>query len=96
VLIGILKLDVEIMDLLLQELNHGISLAHDSVMLLDLALKLANTSISILKILEKLLNLLIPCVCHHVVGPCKVSGLRKPLTQKTLETVQCIHEPHRS
>jgi hypothetical protein len=62
VLIGILKLDVEIMDLLLQELNHGISLAHDSVMLLDLALKLANTCIPILKILGKLLNLLIPCV----------------------------------
>jgi hypothetical protein len=59
VLIGILQLDVEIMDLLLQELNHGISLAHDSVMLLDLALKLANTSIPILKILGKLLNLLI-------------------------------------
>jgi hypothetical protein len=95
-LFGILQLNVEIMDLLLQEFNHGISLAHVSVMLLDLALKLANTSISILKILGKLLNLLIPCVCHHVVGLSKVSGLLKPLIQKSLEMVQCIHAPHRS
>jgi hypothetical protein len=64
----------------------GIPLAYDSVMLLDLALKLANTSISIL------LNLLIPCVCHHVVALSMVSGLRKPLTQKSLEMVQCIHD----
>jgi hypothetical protein len=87
VLIGICQLAVEIMDLLLQELNHGIPLSHDSVILLDLALKLANTSISIPKILGKLLNLLIPCVCHHVVGLSKASGLCKPLTQKSLEMV---------
>jgi hypothetical protein len=45
-----------------------------------LALNLANTSISILKILGKLLNLLISGVCHHVVGLSNVSGLHKPLT----------------
>jgi hypothetical protein len=61
-----------------------------------LALKLANTSIPILKILGKLLNLLIPCVCHHVVGLSEVSGLCKPLTHKSLEMVKCIHAPHRS
>jgi hypothetical protein len=58
-LIDIIQLNVQVMNLLLQELKQRISLAHDSVMLLDLALKLANTSIPILKILGKLLNLLI-------------------------------------
>jgi hypothetical protein len=51
VLVGILQLNVEIMDLLLQELSHGISLTHDSVMLLHLALKLGNGSIPIFHLL---------------------------------------------
>jgi hypothetical protein len=91
--IGILQLDVEVIDLLLQKLNHRLVLTHGGLKCLNLAFKLANPSISITNLLTQVLHLLVPQTDYPLEGLSKVYHLCHPLTLKGLQAVKCIHAP---
>jgi hypothetical protein len=91
--IGVLQLDVEVMDLLFQKLNHRRVLTHGGLKCLNLAFKLANPSISITNLLNQVLHLLVPQTDCPLEGMSKVYHLCHPLTLKGLQAVECIHAP---
>jgi hypothetical protein len=91
--IGVPQLDVEVMDLLLQKLNHRLVLTHGGLKCLNLAFKLANPSISITNLLTQVLHLPIPQTDCPLVGLSKAYHLCHPLTLKGLQSVKCIHVP---
>jgi hypothetical protein len=91
--IGILQIDLEVMDLLFQELNHCLVHTHGGLKCLHLAFKLANPSISITNLLNQVLHLLVPQTYCPMEGLSKVYHLCHPLTLKCLQSVECIHAP---
>jgi hypothetical protein len=91
--IGILQIDVEVMDLLFQELNHRLVLTHGGLQCLHLTFKLANPSISITNLLNQVLHLLVPQINCPLEGLSKVYHLCHSFTLKCLQSVECIHAP---
>jgi hypothetical protein len=91
--IDVLQLDAEVMDLLLQKLNHRLVLTHGGLKCLNFAFKLANPSISITNLLTQVLHLLVSQTDCPLEGLSKVYHLCHSLTLMGLQLIKCIHAP---